>query len=78
MSTTDWKSLLFTRRMLICVFTGFASGLPLYILINLVPAWLKSEGVNLKAIGFFALIQFPFTWIAMRCQALGAGAAGCS
>jgi PAT family beta-lactamase induction signal transducer AmpG len=48
--------------MLICVFTGFASGLPLYILINLVPAWLKSEGVNLKAIGFFALIQFPFTW----------------
>ncbi|MGL4604667.1 MAG: AmpG family muropeptide MFS transporter [Iodobacter sp.] len=62
MSTTDWKSLLFTRRMLICVFTGFASGLPLYILINLVPAWLKSEGVNLKAIGFFALIQFPFTW----------------
>jgi MFS transporter, PAT family, beta-lactamase induction signal transducer AmpG len=53
---------LFSRRMLICVFTGFASGLPLYILINLVPAWLKSEGVNLKAIGFFALIQFPFTW----------------
>jgi PAT family beta-lactamase induction signal transducer AmpG len=48
--------------MLICVFTGFASGLPLYILLNLVPAWLKSEGVNLKAIGFFALIQFPFTW----------------
>lgn len=53
---------MFSRRMLICVFTGFASGLPLYILINLVPAWLKSEGVNLKAIGFFALIQFPFTW----------------
>ncbi len=53
---------MFSRRMLICVFTGFASGLPLYILLNLVPAWLKSEGVNLKAIGFFALIQFPFTW----------------
>ncbi len=62
MTTTHWKSLLLSRRMLICVFTGFASGLPLYILINLVPAWLKSEGVNLKAIGFFALIQFPFTW----------------
>ncbi|AZN37329.1 AmpG family muropeptide MFS transporter [Iodobacter ciconiae] len=62
MTTTHWKSLLLSRRMLICVFTGFASGLPLYILLNLVPAWLKSEGVNLKAIGFFALIQFPFTW----------------
>lgn len=62
MATTDWKKLLFTRRMLICVFTGFSSGLPLYLLINLVPAWLKSEGVNLKAIGFFALIQIPYTW----------------
>jgi PAT family beta-lactamase induction signal transducer AmpG len=48
--------------MLICVFTGFSSGLPLYILISLVPAWLRTEGVDLKAIGLFALIQLPFTW----------------
>ncbi|OGS91382.1 MAG: AmpG family muropeptide MFS transporter [Gallionellales bacterium GWA2_60_18] len=53
---------LFTRRMLICVFTGFASGLPLYLLFNLVPAWLRSEAVDLKTIGLFALIQFPYTW----------------
>jgi MFS transporter, PAT family, beta-lactamase induction signal transducer AmpG len=53
---------LFNRRMLICVFTGFSSGLPLYILINLMPAWLRSEHVELKAIGLFALIQLPFTW----------------
>lgn len=53
---------LFTRRMLICVFTGFASGLPLYLLLNLVPAWLKTEGVDIKTIGLFALIQFPYTW----------------
>jgi PAT family beta-lactamase induction signal transducer AmpG len=51
-----------TRKMLICVFTGFSSGLPLYLLLNLLPAWLRSEGVNLKTIGFFALIQFPYTW----------------
>ena len=51
-----------SRRMLICVFTGFASGLPLYLLINLLPAWLRSEGVNLKAIGLFALIGLPYTW----------------
>ncbi|HEY5761605.1 MAG TPA: MFS transporter, partial [Rhodocyclaceae bacterium] len=51
-----------TRRMLICVFTGFASGLPLYLLINLLPAWLRSEGVDLRMIGFFALVQFPYTW----------------
>lgn len=48
--------------MLICTFTGFSSGLPLYILISLLPAWLRSEGVNLKAIGLFALINLPFTW----------------
>ena len=55
-------SALFTRRMLICVFTGFSSGLPLYLLLNLLPAWLRTEGINLKVIGAFALIQFPYTW----------------
>ena len=53
---------LLNRRMLICIFTGFSSGLPLYILISLLPAWLKSEGVSLKEIGLFALIGLPFTW----------------
>ncbi|MBS0371337.1 MAG: AmpG family muropeptide MFS transporter [Proteobacteria bacterium] len=48
--------------MLICVLTGFSSGLPLYLLLNLIPAWLKTEGLSLKAIGAFALIQFPYTW----------------
>lgn len=57
-----WLAALFTRRMLICVFTGFASGMPLYLLLNLLPAWLRTEGVSLKAIGLFALIQFPYTW----------------
>ncbi len=48
--------------MLICILTGFSSGLPLYILIALLPAWLRSNGLDLKAIGLFALIQLPFTW----------------
>ncbi len=50
------------RRMLICVFIGFSSGMPLYLLLNLLPAWLRTEGISLKAIGLFALIQFPYTW----------------
>jgi PAT family beta-lactamase induction signal transducer AmpG len=58
---TIWQQL-FTRHMLICVFTGFASGLPLYLLLNLVPAWLRTEHIDLKIIGVFALIQFPYTW----------------
>ena len=57
-----WLATLMTRKMLICIFTGFSSGLPLYLLLNLLPAWLRSEGVDLKTIGFFALIQFPYTW----------------
>jgi PAT family beta-lactamase induction signal transducer AmpG len=63
--TTPAPSLLraiFNRRMLVCVFTGFASGMPLYLLLNLVPAWLKSGNVPLTLIGLFALAQFPFTW----------------
>ena len=47
--------------MLICVGTGFASGLPLYLLIQLVPAWLRLEGVSLTAIGFFTAVQYAYT-----------------
>jgi MFS transporter, PAT family, beta-lactamase induction signal transducer AmpG len=57
-----WREALLNRRMLICVFVGFSSGLPLYLLINLLPAWLRSEGVDLTAIGLFALIGLPYTW----------------
>ena len=56
-----WRAFLNTH-MLICVFLGFTSGLPLFTLVYLVQAWLRSEGVNLKEIGLFALIQFPYTW----------------
>lgn len=62
MKAPSWLASLLTRRMLICVFTGFSSGLPLYLLLNLIPAWLRTEGLSLKAIGAFALIQFPYTW----------------
>ena len=61
-NNTSIRRVLLNKRMLICIFTGFSSGLPLYILIGLLPAWLRSEGVDLKAIGLFALIQLPFTW----------------
>ncbi|HAA54514.1 MAG TPA: AmpG family muropeptide MFS transporter, partial [Myxococcales bacterium] len=52
----------FNRRMLACILMGFSSGLPLYLLLQLIPAWLRSEGVNLKTIGMFALLQLPYTW----------------
>lgn len=50
------------RRMITCAFTGFASGLPLFVLVQLVQAWLRDEGVGLTEIGLFALAQLPYTW----------------
>lgn len=56
-----WQALA-NKRMLVCIFTGFSSGMPLYVLYQLVPAWLRAEGVDLKTIGLFSLIGFPYTW----------------
>ncbi|MEG6508481.1 AmpG family muropeptide MFS transporter [Methyloligella sp. 2.7D] len=58
----SWTEILFSRKMLACVFLGFSSGLPLYVLISLVPAWLRSNDVDLATIGLFALVGLPYTW----------------
>lgn len=52
---------IFSKRMGICVVTGFASGMPLFLLINMLPAFLKSSGVDIKTIGVFSLLMFPYT-----------------
>lgn len=54
------REALFNRRMLICVFTGFSSGLPLFIFLNLLPAWLDDAHISIKAIGLMALLQVPY------------------
>src|SRR5947207_1830624 len=59
---TKISEVLCNRRMLSCIFTGFSSGLPRWLLINLLPAWLRSEQVDLTSIGLFALMQLPYTW----------------
>jgi len=48
--------------MLICIFIGFSSGMPLYVLVQLVPAWLRSHDVDLATIGLFSLVALPYTW----------------
>ena len=58
----NWREILFNRRMLVCVFIGFTSGMPLYVLLQLVPAWLRSNGVDLATIGLFSLVSLPYTW----------------
>ncbi|MDC0423309.1 AmpG family muropeptide MFS transporter [Methylophilaceae bacterium] len=58
-SSIIWRDLL-TKKMLICVFTGFTSGLPFFIIISLLPAWLMDSGLELKAIALFSFIQLPY------------------
>lgn len=56
-----WQSI-FSRRMGICVVTGFASGMPLFVLINLLAAYLSKSGIDIKVIGAFSLLTIPYTW----------------
>jgi PAT family beta-lactamase induction signal transducer AmpG len=62
LSKVSWREAVLNRRMLICIFTGLASGMPLYLLYQLVPAWLRDSGVSLRDIGLFALVGIPYTW----------------
>ena len=57
----SWHSYL-NRRMLILLFMGFSSGLPLFILLSLLQAWLAKSGLDVKKLGLFALVMFPYTW----------------
>ena len=61
-----WHSYL-NRRMLICVFLGFSSGLPLFILLSLMQAWLAKSGLKISDIGAFevneAFAPVPLAWL---------------
>ncbi len=59
---SSFKEAILNKRMLICIFTGFSSGLPLFVLYQLVPGWLRDEGVSLAEIGLFSLIGIPYVW----------------
>lgn len=58
---SKWRSAI-NKRTLICIFLGFTSGLPLFVLLNLLQAWLTKSGLSVKSLGLFALVMFPYTW----------------
>ena len=56
MSEQSLSSQIFTRKMLICVFTGFSSGLPLFVL----PVWLTDKGLSVELIGALTGVMVPY------------------
>ena len=53
---------IFSKKMALCLSLGFASGMPLFVVLTLLGAYLRKEGVTLKEIGLFSLIMIPYTW----------------
>jgi len=49
------------RRVLIVMFLGFSSGLPLALSGGTLLVWMREVGVNLGTIGLFALVGTPYT-----------------
>jgi PAT family beta-lactamase induction signal transducer AmpG len=61
MPTPALLRVLASRRMLVALVMGFASGLPLLLTISVLQAWMKEEGVDLAVIGLMALVGLPYT-----------------
>lgn len=51
----------FQKPILIILFLGFASGVPLALLLTTVKAYLVDKSVDLASIGFFSLVLLPYS-----------------
>src|SRR5271170_675801 len=60
-SFTDTLAVYLKRRVLIVLFLGFSSGLPLALSGSTLLRWMAESGVNLGTIGLFALVGTPYT-----------------
>jgi MFS transporter, PAT family, beta-lactamase induction signal transducer AmpG len=60
-SFTDTLAVYLKRRVLIVLFLGFSSGLPLALSGSTLLVWMTESGVNLGTIGLFALVGTPYT-----------------
>ncbi len=60
-SFADTLAVYLKRRVLIVMFLGFSSGLPLALSGGTLLVWMTESGVNLGTIGLFALVGTPYT-----------------
>jgi PAT family beta-lactamase induction signal transducer AmpG len=58
----DAVAVYFKPRVLIVMFLGFASGLPLALSGSTLSVWLVERGVDLGTIGLFSLVGLPYTF----------------
>lgn len=52
---------IWSRRMLVALIMGFASGLPLLLTKGVLQAWMKKEGIDLSLIGLTNLLAIPYS-----------------
>ena len=57
--------LLWATHDYLCLHGFSPPGCHWYLLLQLVPAWLRDSGVSLAEIGLFALVGLPYTWKVM-------------
>ena len=60
-SLTETLAVYLKRRVLIVMFLGFSSGLPLALSGSTLLVWMTEAGVHLGTIGLFALVGTPYT-----------------
>jgi MFS transporter, PAT family, beta-lactamase induction signal transducer AmpG len=60
-SIADTLAVYLQRRVLIVMFLGFSSGLPLALSGSTLLVWMREAGVDLGTIGLFALVGTPYT-----------------
>jgi PAT family beta-lactamase induction signal transducer AmpG len=60
---STWAALavFFERRSLVMLALGFAAGLPNLLVFDTLSAWLRTSGVSLQLIGFFALATLSYS-----------------
>src|SRR6202167_3765218 len=61
LSVRETLAVYLRRRVLIVLFLGFSSGLPLALSGATLLVWMKESGVDLGTIGLFALVGTPYT-----------------
>ena len=58
----DAVAVYFKPRVLIVLFLGFSSGLPLALSGSTLSVWLTERGIDLGTIGLFSLVGLPYTF----------------